>query len=218
LSEVGHEVTIVDRDPAITQRASEQYGLVALVADATEAVMLREAEIGRADVVVAMLRRDADNLAVALLARAHGVRRVMVRMRDKEYRVVYLAAGVDRLLSETEVFVGALATAIEHEAVTHSMMLGNGESVAFEIIIPPNSVVAGKAVSEVATQSGFPSTCVFAGLYKADGTVEGPRGASIIQGGMTVLLVARRDELRTVIEHLTTTKVTPKHSRAPQRS
>lgn len=71
----------------------------------------------RADVVVAMLHRDADNLAVASLARALGAKRVMVRMRDPLSRPVYEAAGVQQILSETEVLVGALATAIEFDVI-----------------------------------------------------------------------------------------------------
>src|SRR5687768_1734310 len=89
LQQAGHAVTIVERDLVITRRASEQYGLVALVGDATDADVLRQASPERADAVLAMLHRDADNLAVAMLARALGARRVMVRMRDPEYRGVY---------------------------------------------------------------------------------------------------------------------------------
>ncbi|HMJ16342.1 MAG TPA: TrkA family potassium uptake protein [Polyangiaceae bacterium] len=202
LSGSGHEVTVIDRDRAVAERASERSGLVALTGDATDAVILEDAEVARADVVVAMLRRDADNLAVALLAKANGVRRVMVRMRDTAYRAVYLSAGVDRLLSETEVLLGALATAIEHDSVLHAMLLGNGESVAVEIAIPTDSRIAGLSVSEIATDPRFPASCVFAGLYRTDGTVEGPRGSSIVQGGSTVLLVARRDELARTIDFL----------------
>ena len=97
LTRVGHHVTIIDHDEAVTRRASEQHGLVALCGDATVAAVLEEADITQSDVVVAMLRRDADNLAVALLARSAGVSRVMVRMRDNAYRSVYAAAGIDRL-------------------------------------------------------------------------------------------------------------------------
>ena len=70
LTRIGHAVTIIDSDEAVTRRASEQHGLVALSGDATIAAVLEEADVARAEVVVAMLRRDADNLAVALLARA----------------------------------------------------------------------------------------------------------------------------------------------------
>jgi len=196
LSSAEHEVTIIDRDPLVCSRATNQLGIVAFVGDAADAALLNEAEVRRADAVVAMLHRDADNLAVASLAKMAGVKRVMVRMRDPEYRPVYLAAGVTRILSETEIFIGALAAAIEHEAVHHAMLLGNGSSVAFEVVIPENSRIVGQSISEIASSPDFPSSCVFAGLYGADGSVNGPRGSSLITGGMTVLLVARRDELK----------------------
>jgi len=195
LSQSGHQVTVIDRDPLVCARATNQLGIVAFAGDAADAALLREAEVSRAEAVVAMLHRDADNLAVASLAKLAGVPRVMVRMRDPEYRAVYNAAGVDRILSETEIFIGALAAAIEHEAVRHAMLLGNGESVAFEVLVPPSSRVVGLSISEIANLAEFPASCVFAGLYKPDGSVEGPRGSSVIAGGMTVLLVARRDEV-----------------------
>lgn len=195
LSQSGHQVTVIDRDPLVCARATHQLGIVAFAGDAADAALLREAEVSRAEAVVAMLHRDADNLAVASLAKLAGVPRVMVRMRDPEYRAVYNSAGVDRILSETEIFIGALAAAIEHEAVRHAMLLGNGESVAFEVLVPARSKVVGLSVSEIASLPEFPASCVFAGLYKPDGSVEGPRGSSVIAGGMTVLLVARRDEV-----------------------
>jgi trk system potassium uptake protein TrkA len=150
-----------------------------------------------------MLRRDADNLAVALLARAAGVERVMVRMRDNAYRPVYAAAGIERVLSETDLIIGALATAIEHEAIRHAMLLGNGTAVAFELTIPDGSAAAGKEVRELAALPGFPSSCVFAALYQADGSVEAPRGSSAVQVGTTVLLVSRRDEVTRAVKVLT---------------
>jgi trk system potassium uptake protein TrkA len=203
LTRTGHSVTIIDSDEAVVRRASEQHGLVALSGDATIAAVLDEAGITRSDVVVAMLRRDADNLAVALLARAAGVDRVMVRMRDNAYRPVYAAAGIERVLSETDLIIGAVATAIEHEAIRHAMLLGNGSAVAFEVTIPPRSAAAGSTVSELAALPRFPSSCVFAALYQADGSVEAPRGSSVVQVGTTVLLVSRTDEVALAVKMLT---------------
>ena len=150
-----------------------------------------------------MLRRDADNLAVALLARAAGVERVMVRMRDNAYRPVYAAAGIDRVLSETDLITGSVATAIEHDAIRHAMLLGNGSAIAFELTVPEGSAAAGKTVMELAALPGFPSTCVFAALYKADGSVEAPRGATVVGVGTTVLLVSRRDEVARAVDAMT---------------
>ncbi|HET7617609.1 MAG TPA: TrkA family potassium uptake protein [Vicinamibacterales bacterium] len=203
LTGAGHMVTVVDSDESVTRRASEQHGLVALSGDATIAAVLEEADVAGSDVVVAMLRRDADNLAVALLARAAGVERVMVRMRDNAYRSVYAAAGIDRVLSETDLIIGAVATAIEHEAIRHAMLLGNGNAVAFELTIPDNSAAAGKTIGELAALPGFPSSCVFAAVYQSDGSVEAPRGSSTVQVGTTVLLVSRSDEVTRAVNLLT---------------
>jgi trk system potassium uptake protein TrkA len=203
LTKLGHAITIIDNDELVTRRASEMHGLVALHGDATVAAVLDEADIRSAEVVVAMLRRDADNLAVALLAKAAGVERVMVRMRDNAYRRIYSAAGIDRMLSETDLITGSIATAIEHDAIRHAMLLGNGSAIAFEITIPDGSAAAGKTIMELAALPGFPATCVFAALYRADGSVESPRGATVVGVGTTVLLVSRRDEVARAVEALT---------------
>ena len=206
LTKLGHAITIIDSDEQVTRRASAQHGLVALQGDATIAAVLEEADVRSADVVVAMLRRDADNLAVALLAKDAGVERVMVRMRDNAYRAVYASAGIDRLLSETDLITGSVATAIEHKEIRHAMLLGNGSAIAFEITIPEGSAAAGKTIMELAALPGFPSSCVFAALYKADGSVEAPRGATLVVMGTTVLLVSRRDEVARAVDALTAGK------------
>ena len=43
---------------------------------------------------------------------------------------------------------------------------------------------------EVAALPGFPSTSVFAAIYQVDGSVEAPRGSSVVHEGTTVLVVS----------------------------
>ena len=69
LSAAGHAVTLLDRDASIAARGFVEHGLVTIVGDGTDPRVLREADVGRAEVVAAMLRRDADNLAVGAIAR-----------------------------------------------------------------------------------------------------------------------------------------------------
>jgi trk system potassium uptake protein TrkA len=203
LSRIGHAVTIIDTDPVVARRASEQFGLVSIGGDATTAEVLDDAAIGRMDIVLAMLRRDADNLAVSLLARAAGVDRVMVRMRDNAYRSVYAMAGIDRVLSETDLITGAITMAVEHDSIRHAMLIGDGAAIAFELTIPAGSVAAGITVMELVARPDFPKSGVFAALYREGGGVEAPRGSTVIDAGMTVLLVAQRDEVSGAIAALT---------------
>ncbi len=200
LSGAGHAVTLIDKDGDVAKLAFEAHGIVSLTGDGTDPRLLAAAEVDKCDVVVAMLPRDADNLAVAALSKRAGAKRIMVRVKEESYRALYAASGVDRIISETDVFIGALATAIEHESVRTSMFLGNGTAVAFELTVPPDSHAAGRTVSSLATSEGFPTSCVFAGIYDASWQVHAPRGGSVVDAGATILLVARRSEISTVID------------------
>jgi trk system potassium uptake protein len=199
LQKRGHVVVLLERDPIVAQNAAEAFGIVTLVGDATQAAVLHQAEPERSDAMLAMLHRDADNLGVGLLARSLGAKRVIVRMRDPGYRAVYESVGIRQILSETEILVGALATAIEFEAVRHSMVLGSGDAIAFELTIPDNAWVIGRTVREVAGARDFPPSCVVAGMTK-DGVIQAPRGASVFVAGMNLLLVSAREDLASVID------------------
>ena len=159
-----------------------------------EPALLHAAETGSADAVLAMLHRDADNLAVAMLARQQGARRVMARMREPAYQPIYLAAGVTQVLSETDVLVGALAMAVEHEAIAHSMIIGQGHAIAFEMVVRQGTWIVGRSVSEAATHAAFPSACVVAGAA-VDGVFDGARGNTTFAVDMRILLVVAKKEL-----------------------
>jgi trk system potassium uptake protein len=201
LGNAGHAVTLVDRDSAIAARGFVEHGLATIVGDGTDPRVLREADVGRADVVAAMLRRDADNLAVASIARNAGARRILARLRDPAYRAVYASAGIDQVFGEVETMVGALTIAIEHPRVRHSMVLGSGDSIAFEIEVPPRATNAGKTVRDMGAHADFPRGAVIAGIATPDGQVQVPRGDAVVRGGDIVLLVARRNDVAKAIEY-----------------
>lgn len=199
LSNAGHTVTLIDLENTVANVAFQSHGIVAFAGDATVPRVLSEADVAHADVLVAMLPRDADNLAVVTLARAMGARRIMVRVKELPYRELHVAAGVDGILSETDIFIGGIATAIEHEDIRTSMLVGGGAAVVFELELPPTSTVSGKTVSDVARSPSFPSSCVLAGMLRADGNVDVPRGGSVLEPGVKLLLVSARDEVAKVV-------------------
>ncbi len=194
LQDRGHEVVLLEREASAAARAVEDHGLVVLRGDATDAALLAQIEPGRADVVVAMLPRDADNVAITLLARSLGARRVMARMRDARYRDAYARAGATTTLSEAHVVIGALGVAVEHEAVHHAMPLGDGEEVAVEIRLPETGWCVGRTIADVARSSRFPPRCVIVATG-GDGALEVARGTSTLAPGARVLLVSPRADL-----------------------
>ena len=88
LSSAGHEVQLIEQNPAVVDRSHTPDGVEWLVADACEVASLRMAGLERCDVVVAATGDDEDNLVISLLSKQEfGVPRVVARVQPSEERM-----------------------------------------------------------------------------------------------------------------------------------
>jgi trk system potassium uptake protein TrkA len=197
-----HAVTVIDRDRGVVDRVFEEVGAVTVHGDATDPRILEAAGLATADVVAAMLQRDADNLAVTVLARARTDARIMVRMLDDTYRDAYHLAGARDVIAEADVVVTKIATSLEFPEVGGIIPLA-GDAIVFELPITPRSRVAGKTVAQVRAEPSFPRDCVFAAIVDAEGRTELPTGVTALRAGHTLVLVARREQLGDAVAALT---------------
>ena len=198
-----HQVTVVERDRAVSDRLFEEVGAVVVCGDAMDPQVLESAGLVGADVACAVLPRDADNLAFAMLVRSVGGARTMVRMLDPQYRSAYLLAGVRDIIAEAEVVVAKMTTAIDFPQIAGSLPLAAGDAVLFEVVVKPRALAAGRTVAQVRGDPEFPKECVFIGFLDAEGKIALPDGASTLRPGHTAILVTRRDALARAVEVLT---------------
>ncbi|MCD6359612.1 MAG: TrkA family potassium uptake protein [Armatimonadetes bacterium] len=104
LSEHGHSVVAIDRDEAAFEALSPEFSGFRLEGDATEFAVLREADIGNADMVVVTTHNDNINLLVSQVAkRLFGVERVIARVYEPERERTYRDLGIDTVCPVTSV-------------------------------------------------------------------------------------------------------------------
>jgi trk system potassium uptake protein TrkA len=206
LVEHGHETSVIDASREVTDRIFNEQGVVVFNGSATDMDVLERAGIKRADAAVAMMGRDADNLAFCLLARYFGVPRVLARMLNPQYEVPYRLVGATKIHSEADIIVNSFLTSIEYPAIGALMQVGRGDIVAFDVRIPAGSPVAGLKVSEIARREGFPRNCVFIAVESQKGEVEVTEGRTVIQAGANVIMAAHRPDLPQVLSFLTFTE------------
>ncbi|HHD74649.1 MAG TPA: hypothetical protein ENL00_02345, partial [Nitratifractor sp.] len=72
----------IDLNRDVCEMVSAKLGVPAIAGNATDVATLEEAEIGRTDVAVGMMRQSADNLAFCLLAKSAGAKRIITRMAN----------------------------------------------------------------------------------------------------------------------------------------
>lgn len=202
----GHDTVVIDVSREVTDRIFEEQGVVVATGSGTDMDVLERAGIKRADVAVAMMGRDADNLAFCLLARYYGVPRVLARMLNPQYEVPYRLVGATKIHSEADILVSSFLTSIEFPAIGALMQVGRADIVVFDVRIPAASRVAGRRVAEIVRQEGFPRNCVFIAVESQTGEVSVTEGNTVIAAGANVIMAAHRPDLSDVLDFVTSTR------------
>lgn len=83
LSSNQHDVTLVDQDPARLAMLSESLDAMVLEGNITHASVLRQAEVGKADLCLAVTDSDSANLVAASMAKQMGARRTVARVYSR---------------------------------------------------------------------------------------------------------------------------------------
>lgn len=104
LSQEGHNVVVIERTPERCAKVEEELDVALVPGDGAHLPVLRQAEVGRADLVLAVSSSDEANLVASLLSKRMGAARSLVRVRIAEEVTAYHreyeeAFAVDLLLS-----------------------------------------------------------------------------------------------------------------------
>ncbi len=191
-----HDVVVIDIDQEICERIYLEYGAVSVYGNATDIHVLKDAGIEKCDVVIGTMRKDTDNLAFTILAKNYGIDKILVRMRDPEYRDAYKLAGATNIGAIVDMMVDSFIIDIEQPNIRKIVSLGNGKAEVSIITLPPESTSSGKTVSEIVNSKGFPENCVIAGIYDQENDkLIIPRGNRKIFATNQVFLVATRENM-----------------------
>ncbi len=114
-----HEVTVVDRDPDCVRRIREELDVRALSGSASQSSVLFQAEVGTADLCLAVTGVDEVNIVSASLCKAMGARRTLARVYSPVFRDLSTFDyqrhfRIDRLLSLEHLSALALARTIRY--------------------------------------------------------------------------------------------------------
>lgn len=206
LAEVKHDVVAIDQDKEVCDKLYSETGVVAIHGSVARIEVLHEADIAKADVVIAATGNDVDNLACAILAKSLGVPRIVVRMRDPAYEKAYQLAGVTSIVRVVDLLINQVLTEVEQPKVRKVTTIGGGAADIYMVVIPEAAQVAGKTVQDIARDSRFPSQCVFIAVNSPKQQQFAiPRGDQTITDGDEVFLISSGEDIKAAADFLTTT-------------
>jgi trk system potassium uptake protein TrkA len=200
LASNGHEVLLIEQQPAVRDRATTAEGVEWHIADACEVSSLREAGLERCDVIVAATGDDEDNLVVSLLAKTEfAVPRVIARVNHPKNEWLFNENwGVDLSVSTPHLITSLVEEAVTVGRLVRILQFEGGQARLVEVRLTEDSPVVDKAISEV----DVPRDATFVAVVRDEHVVM-PRGDTVFQVGDEVLAMVTPDSEERVREILT---------------
>ena len=151
----GHEVVMIEKDPARARLIADELGSIVIPNDGCEGRYQAEACMGRADVVASVTGDDEDNLVACQVAKMRfNVPRAIARVNNPKNERLFRQLAIDETVSPTRAILGV----IEHEIPIHDLLhlteLEGGELQIVEAQLDASSPVLGRELRELKLPEG----------------------------------------------------------------
>jgi len=151
----GHEVVIVEKNPAFCKIINCELGGVCIRGDGCEASILAEVGTGRADMFIAVTGDDEDNLVACQVARhKFNVPRTIARIRNPQNEVIFKTLGIDVTVSSTSVILEHIQEELPTHPLTHLLAIRDQGLEIVEVRVSPESTAVGKRIRELRLPEG----------------------------------------------------------------
>ncbi|ELZ76585.1 Trk system potassium transporter TrkA [Haloferax sp. Atlit-6N] len=183
-----HEVVVIDCDPERVDELNYSLDVLALHGDGTSVDTLEEADVERADMVIASTDDDETNIVACATAKAISNAFTIARVKNTEYLRTWQrsekAFGIDFMVCTNLLAAESIVRVVGLPAARDVDPFAGGQVQMAEFEVDEESPVANQTVSEA---DRFDSL-TFAAILR-DGEVTIPRGDSVIGPGDRVVVI-----------------------------
>ncbi len=198
LSEQGQDVVLIESDGERASYVSDQLDVLVVAGNGASAPVLKQAEISRADVLLAVTSRDEVNLVSSLAASRQDVPFIVARISSPEYyeRSEVLSReelGIDLMVNPERESAWEMFQLLSSVAATDLVKFADGRVLLIGLRVKESARVAGKTLQELDRElKGRRYTSV---AIVRDGETEIPTGASRIEAGDHIFVLTTAADL-----------------------
>jgi len=205
LSKEKQDIVVVEQDPEAAEQVRRQLDVGVVVGNGAIPRVLREAEVQRADLVVALTAVDEVNMVTCFMAKELGAKKTICRVREPEYSSYQLVGSKSPYASRKVVRSRGLGVDLfvnpENEAAKEIVSILSGlyvtpmwefadSRVQIREFRVENPAVLGKTVSTIP----FPRRCVVAMIGRGD-SLHVPSADEVVQRSDRLYVVAARVDM-----------------------
>ena len=185
-----HKLMIIEPQKELCAKIANELNIPVLNGDATTIDSLSEADAQKADVFIAVIGRDEDNLIACQLAKRNfGVKRTIARVNNPKNITVFERLGVDIAVSGTSIIADLIEQEVDYAGMKTLMKLKDGKIMLSEIEIQGDSPVCGKSLKDI----NIPKDCILISVIR-DEEVIIPNGYTVLNCGDYIILVSSEED------------------------
>jgi trk system potassium uptake protein TrkA len=187
LSVKGHDIVVIEQDPAVIALVRPELEVSWVKGDACELHTLDAAVLSSCEVVVAATGDDEDNLVISLLAKQEfAVPRVVARVNHPDNEWLFTESwGVDVAVSMPHLLTSLVEEAVSVGDLVRLLNLEQGKVALLEVTLDEGSPAADKTIGELR----LPPDCTIVAIVR-ERHVATPSDETPLQVGDEVMALA----------------------------
>lgn len=192
LTQEGHEVALIDRDPENLRRASEALDVLTILGNGASKKVLQQARVAKADILIAATDSDEVNMVACMAAKHVGVPLTIARVRNPDYldndsSVSTEFTGIDYVIQPEAALAEEVAKIAELPGALDVESFADGQVHMIEVQVDEHSKAVGKPLLKIGMPRNVLLTAV---LRESEMTI--PNGQTILRARDRVFLTGKR--------------------------
>jgi trk system potassium uptake protein TrkA len=159
LSEEGHDVVVIDKDPAALRPVVETLDVMSVAGNGASAAVLEEIGIKTVDIIIAVTDNDELNMIACMTAKQCGVPMTVARVRNPEYTsphpylLSYARFGLDLIINPEHLAAQEIFRLVEFPMATDMEYFADGRLSMVGVKLEGNMGICGKYIRELGLTS-----------------------------------------------------------------
>ena len=146
----GHEVTIIESDPATYELVAEHIDCPVIIGDGSSTATLERAGASQANILCSVTNHDQDNLIACQVGKFRfGVPKTVARVKNPKNEAVMRRLGVDTTVSSTAIITRVIETELPTSNIKTLLDLHDSGVELLEYQLGSNSAVIGKQPQQI---------------------------------------------------------------------
>ena len=148
------DITLIDTNEEVLDHARANLDVFTLKGDCASATILKQAEVSKCELLLAVTASEKTNLIAAILAKKLGAKQTISRVSNQEFlspeqKKIFKELGVDSIISPTQLAAQEIQKLIKRSVVTDVFDFEGGRFSLLGITLDDSSLMVNFTVGEI---------------------------------------------------------------------